>query len=205
MAVSGSSMTPKTTANDLTMSVGANDGTAIATTLHGDMERIAAGTQQQQQHDTHQQHQQLEGKSSPRPYQLELLEHARARNIIAYLDTGAGKTLVSILLMLDHAPRVVEPISPEVVVAFRRRHADNEVLRDLHARRARLERELGDVLLSASAASSAEASAGNANTGLPKSMTNGSTAASLEVEIRQVADSIHRLEATWRVGQRVLL
>lgn len=37
----------------------------------------------------------------PRTYQLELLERAKQENVIAYLETGAGKTLVSALLMRD--------------------------------------------------------------------------------------------------------
>ncbi|KAJ3014157.1 hypothetical protein HKX48_005310 [Thoreauomyces humboldtii] len=46
----------------------------------------------------------------PRPYQLELLKHALARNTIAYLDTGSGKTLVSVLLMQERATDLV-PVS----------------------------------------------------------------------------------------------
>ncbi|KAJ3221063.1 hypothetical protein HK099_003801 [Clydaea vesicula] len=40
-------------------------------------------------------------RETPRPYQIQLFEMAIGSNVIAYLDTGAGKTLVSILLM-DH-------------------------------------------------------------------------------------------------------
>ncbi|KAJ3245101.1 hypothetical protein HDU78_009940 [Chytriomyces hyalinus] len=36
---------------------------------------------------------------TPRPYQLELFQRAQEHNTIAFLDTGTGKTLVSILLM----------------------------------------------------------------------------------------------------------
>ncbi|KAI9096164.1 hypothetical protein DFS34DRAFT_581520 [Phlyctochytrium arcticum] len=39
----------------------------------------------------------------PRPYQLELYRKAKEQNIIAYLDTGSGKTLVSVLLIQDYA------------------------------------------------------------------------------------------------------
>ncbi|KAK9823040.1 hypothetical protein WJX81_002311 [Elliptochloris bilobata] len=35
----------------------------------------------------------------PRCYQLELFHEAKQRNVIAYLDTGAGKTLISVLLV----------------------------------------------------------------------------------------------------------
>ncbi|KAK2799785.1 Dicer-like protein 1 [Onygenales sp. PD_10] len=35
----------------------------------------------------------------PREYQLELFERAKARNIIAVLDTGSGKTLIAVLLL----------------------------------------------------------------------------------------------------------
>ncbi|KAJ3177431.1 hypothetical protein HDU87_004450 [Geranomyces variabilis] len=39
----------------------------------------------------------------PRPYQVELFQHAMVRNIIAYLDTGSGKTLVSVMLIQEYA------------------------------------------------------------------------------------------------------
>ncbi|KAI8909956.1 hypothetical protein DFJ77DRAFT_112009 [Powellomyces hirtus] len=38
-------------------------------------------------------------KTAPRAYQLELLEKAKQGNVIAVVDTGAGKTLVSVLLI----------------------------------------------------------------------------------------------------------
>lgn len=37
----------------------------------------------------------------PRAYQLELFERACKRNVIAVLDTGAGKTLVAIMLLRE--------------------------------------------------------------------------------------------------------
>jgi hypothetical protein len=36
---------------------------------------------------------------APRRYQLEILEEAKKRNIIEYLETGTGKTLISVLLI----------------------------------------------------------------------------------------------------------
>lgn len=50
---------------------------------------------------------QTDGKASqrerdllaPRKYQLEILAEARQRNTIAYLETGTGKTLISVLLI----------------------------------------------------------------------------------------------------------
>ncbi|TPX64090.1 hypothetical protein SpCBS45565_g06135 [Spizellomyces sp. 'palustris'] len=44
----------------------------------------------------------------PRPYQIELYQQALHRNIIAYLDTGSGKTLVSVLLLQNYASDLVE-------------------------------------------------------------------------------------------------
>lgn len=40
-------------------------------------------------------------KEKPRGYQSEILEHARKENVIAFLETGAGKTLVSALLIQE--------------------------------------------------------------------------------------------------------
>ncbi|KAJ3377475.1 hypothetical protein HDU84_008610 [Entophlyctis sp. JEL0112] len=58
----------------------------------------------------------MKQRPQPRPYQLELLEHAESRNIIAFLDTGAGKTLVSILLMEKTlAGSKLIPITREVI------------------------------------------------------------------------------------------
>lgn len=37
--------------------------------------------------------------STPREYQVELFDRAKARNIIAVLDTGSGKTLIAVLLL----------------------------------------------------------------------------------------------------------
>ncbi|DBB11892.1 hypothetical protein WJX82_008855 [Trebouxia sp. C0006] len=39
----------------------------------------------------------------PRQYQTELFQEARKRNVIAYLDTGSGKTLISVMIINDKA------------------------------------------------------------------------------------------------------
>lgn len=66
---------------------------------------------------------------TPRVYQLELLDLAVQQNVVAYLDTGSGKTLVSVLLLKHHlAQRRAEaaaaaagpgaPAPPHRVAAF---------------------------------------------------------------------------------------
>ncbi|ORY53278.1 hypothetical protein BCR33DRAFT_845461 [Rhizoclosmatium globosum] len=52
--------------------------------------------------------------AQPRPYQIELLNEAQRSNIIAFLDTGSGKTLISILLMEQMAAKLV-PIDRDEV------------------------------------------------------------------------------------------
>ncbi|KAK9865889.1 hypothetical protein WJX84_003096 [Apatococcus fuscideae] len=39
----------------------------------------------------------------PRQYQHELFQEARSRNVVVYLDTGSGKTLISVLLIKEKA------------------------------------------------------------------------------------------------------
>ena len=53
-----------------------------------------------------------------RPYQLELYRQSLDRNSIVYLDTGAGKTLVSILL-LQHFLLPHDPISSQLLQNYR--------------------------------------------------------------------------------------
>ena len=50
---------------------------------------------------------------TPRPYQIDLYRQALRSNTIAFLDTGAGKTLVSILLLLHFVPCDISSISEE--------------------------------------------------------------------------------------------
>ena len=59
---------------------------------------------------------------SARPYQTELYHRALQHNVVAYLDTGAGKTLVSVLLM-QHFIAERQPISDDLVQEWRQRQA----------------------------------------------------------------------------------
>ena len=43
---------------------------------------------------------------TPREYQVEVLEDAKERNIIAHLSTGSGKTFIAILLIKEMAPEI---------------------------------------------------------------------------------------------------
>ena len=43
---------------------------------------------------------------TPREYQVEVLEDAKERNIIAHLGTGSGKTFIAILLIKEMAPDI---------------------------------------------------------------------------------------------------
>ncbi|KAI9344891.1 hypothetical protein BDR26DRAFT_168821 [Obelidium mucronatum] len=54
--------------------------------------------------------------TTPRPYQLALLGEAQQRNVIAFLDTGSGKTLISILLMQQLATKLA-PVERAAVAA----------------------------------------------------------------------------------------
>lgn len=60
-----------------------------------------------------------QGLWQARRYQRELLEHALRRNVIACLPTGAGKTLIAILLIEELARRrAVSPTSSRLLVFF---------------------------------------------------------------------------------------
>ncbi|KAE8212415.1 hypothetical protein CF319_g9257, partial [Tilletia indica] len=62
-------------------------------------------------------------KLKPRKYQLALFEQAKNHNIIACLDTGAGKTLVAVMLLqhlneLDIARTAAQPSSSSISKSF---------------------------------------------------------------------------------------
>ncbi|KAG0464031.1 hypothetical protein HPP92_020100 [Vanilla planifolia] len=50
-----------------------------------------------------------EPESFARSYQLEALETAKKRNTIVFLDTGAGKTLIAVMLLRSYAPCIRKP------------------------------------------------------------------------------------------------
>ena len=47
-----------------------------------------------------------ETEFTPRPYQLEIFEKARQRNVIVCLGTGTGKTFISVMLIKDLAHQI---------------------------------------------------------------------------------------------------
>ncbi|KAJ3217191.1 hypothetical protein HDU67_008320 [Dinochytrium kinnereticum] len=55
----------------------------------------------------------------PRPYQIELYEEALKRNVIAFLETGSGKTLISIIL-LEHFARELKPVTHDDILKVAR-------------------------------------------------------------------------------------
>eukprot|EP00884_Botryococcus_braunii_P004673 jgi/Botrbrau1/14206/Bobra.0291s0011.1 len=55
---------------------------------------------------------------SPRGYQVELFLEAQKRNVIAFLDTGTGKTMVSVLLIKDKAYKLYEDGEKKRVTVF---------------------------------------------------------------------------------------
>ncbi|KAI9202208.1 uncharacterized protein BJ171DRAFT_515193 [Polychytrium aggregatum] len=62
----------------------------------------------------------------PRPYQIALYMEARARNVIAYLDTGSGKTLVSVLLIQELVSPLV-PLSNDAILSALRSVSSTDV------------------------------------------------------------------------------
>ncbi|KAJ3136760.1 hypothetical protein HK100_001334 [Physocladia obscura] len=70
----------------------------------------------------------MSSKAQPRPYQLELLSAALTRNIIAFLDTGAGKTLISILLMENLSQDLIPVSRSDIEAMLRGDSGANSVL-----------------------------------------------------------------------------
>ena len=63
---------------------------------------------------------------TPRPYQLQLFQKAKNKNIIAYLDTGSGKTLVSILLIEEYAKPLLV-LSRETIINLLKEQQSNRI------------------------------------------------------------------------------
>lgn len=58
-----------------------------------------------------------EGEEKARTYQLEVLAQAKVKITVAFLDTGAGKTLIAILLM-KHKHQVLREYDKRMLALF---------------------------------------------------------------------------------------
>lgn len=46
-----------------------------------------------------------------RPYQVEIANIARNESVIAKLNTGLGKTFISVMVMKEHLPETFKPVA----------------------------------------------------------------------------------------------